>query len=190
MPRTFIAFEIDPVNQKYLANLKDRLNWGNASIKWVKADNIHLTLKFLGDLSQSQIDLIKGTFPKLFTDFNPVAAEINRLGAFPNSKHPKVLWAGLTGKIEAISVIVARLEQELELLGFPKEQKKFSSHITIGRVRFENKSKKIGETLQSFCFTPPLRQNLNIITLYESTLTPQGPIYVPLVKTELADTSR
>lgn len=190
MPRTFIAFEIDPFNQKYLANLKDRLDWGNASIKWVKADNIHLTLKFLGDISQSQVDLIKGTFPRLFTGFKPVAAEITRLGAFPNSKHPKILWAGLTGEIEAISIIVVRLEQELELLGFPKEQKMFSSHITIGRVRPENKSNKIGETLQSFKIEPVLRQNLDTITFYESTLTPQGPVYVPLAKAALPGTSR
>jgi len=185
MPRTFIAFEIDPSNQKQLVSLKDRLDWGKASIKWVQADQIHLTLKFLGDISQQQVESVKELLPELLKNYKSIDTVISHLGAFPHAKQPKVLWAGLTGDNATITSIVHQLEDRLATLGFSKEQKNFSSHITIGRVRSANRSDRFEETLGSFRFAPPLRQTLQTITFYESRLTTHGPIYTPIVNVVL-----
>lgn len=115
---------------------------------------------------------------------------ISKLGAFPHAKQPKVLWAGLTGDIVALTSIVHHLENQLETLGFPKEQKDFSSHITIGRIRSVNKTDRFEETLDAFRFDPPLRQTLQTITFYESTLTPHRPIYTPIVNVVLPSSQR
>ena len=177
--RTFIALELSNEIQKELSRLQEELNKADADVKWVKPDNIHLTLKFLGNVEDAKIEQIKKILEGISSKEKLFEISLSGLGAFPDLNHPRVLWVGLdTGSPEA-KRIAASLETELQKIGFPKEERPFSAHLTLGRVKSGRNKAKLKEKLSSLQVQPK-SSAINNITLFQSTLTPKGPIYTPL----------
>jgi len=178
--RSFIAIGLDRENQDRLANIQDKLKECGARVRWVKPGNIHLTLKFLGNISSTKVDKIINLLPELYNDTSPFDFTITHLGAFPKISRPNVIWAGVEHNADKLTALASTLEHAMVSLGFPKERKKFSPHITIGRVKQFKNLTPLSEGLQTLQIRPPLQQKSIIITLYESTLTGQGPVYTAL----------
>jgi 2'-5' RNA ligase len=177
--RTFISVNIE--NRETLENLvttQKALNATEADIKPVEPENIHITLKFLGEIPETQVQRVKEKISEI--SFTPIKLEIEETGVFPNLRRPRVIWAGVRGEIEQLGQVFIELEGKLESIGFKKERRRFQPHITIGRVRSgRNREKLVHELLQL--------QNkkygeitVNHISFMKSELTRQGPIYTQI----------
>ena len=164
----------------FLGKLQETLKKSNADVKWVKPENIHLTLKFLGEREKKKIDEIIKIIDDVSSEASVFQLEISSIGAFPKKEYPRVIWVGLSEGDKQIKQIAAELENAICKLGIPKESRPFSSHITLGRVRSPLNRKQLVEQLNGLEENFPegrMRSEVKVITLFKSTLTPTGPIY-------------
>lgn len=186
--RSFIAIKLPLETKNYLSQLQAQLKAAQADVKWVEPENIHLTLKFLGEIDDGQLSGIIEILNALPLKYKGYQAVISCLGCFPKLNFPRVIWVGLKeGGVETEG-IVQDLEEKITKIGIPKEERKFSSHITIGRVRTPKNKDKLVKELNKF--TERLEGNglefeVNKITLLKSTLGPKGPVYDTLHEVNL-----
>lgn len=186
--RTFIAIPLPQEIKSFLADLQNQLKTSGADVKWVAPDNIHLTLKFLGERDDKKIKQVIDILEEIAKDKKQFPARICSLGAFPKITSPRVIWVGIDRGDEDSKLIAAELQERIALIGIPKEERDFSSHITIARTK---SSKNIAELIKGLnvCADKfgqekaefPVKQ----IVLYKSTLTPKGPIYQVLKEVNL-----
>jgi len=189
--RTFIAIELPKEIRDSLANLQDKLKSTGADVKWVEPDNIHLTLKFLGEIDDQKLDKITSILENIAKDKNSFHIFISSIGAFPRISSPRVIWVGIDMGEKETKGIVKALEEKIEKIGIPKEDRPFSSHITIGRTRSALNLQKLAEglkTLENDLKIKVAEFDVTKITLFKSTLTPKGPIYEVLKETNLKTT--
>lgn len=133
--RLFIAVNLpDPV-KKTLATIQKQLKMVPADAKWVEEENIHLTVKFLGNASEGQVSGIVSAMRNAVRGFEPFGVDLTGAGVFPGMKSPRVLWVGLTGDIAALSLLQMTVRDSLAPLGFPPENRRFSPHLTLARLR-------------------------------------------------------
>ena len=193
--RSFIAVELPQEIKIELAHLQERLKraCGYCPAKWVAVESIHLTLNFLGDVPLSRLDDIKSAVAQAAVASDTFELALDGLGAFPNLERPHIVWVGLSGNVEKLSKIQKRLEQLLVMLGFNSENRPFSPHLTLARVRDEASAadkKSLGQAISSTtCKTDcpiPVRQ----VSLIKSQLTPAGPIYTVLSSATLGRQTR
>lgn len=186
--RTFIAIELSKEVKDLLGKLQDTLKKSNADVKWVKKENIHLTLKFLGAIEKEKIDEIIKIIDSISHNISVFQLDISSIGAFPKKEIPRVIWVGLSQGDEEIKYIAKELENTIYKLGIPKESRPFSSHITLGRVRSPLNRMQLIKQLNILSGNFPqegLRCKIDKITLFKSTLTPAGPIYEILHESNL-----
>lgn len=183
--RTFIALELAPEIQKQLGQIQDQLKKANADVKWVRPEGIHLTLKFLGNVSLELIEEIKKTIDQLAAKHKHFELNITQLGAFPKIEHPRVIWVGIEQGKEQTIKLAQDLAEDLIHLGFLPEKRPFKPHLTLGRVRSNRQREQLKELLQSAKVTPTTMQ-AQTLTLFKSTLTPKGAIYQALHQAKLS----
>jgi len=175
--RTFIAVNLNPDIKEYLTSLQANLNIPETKIKWVEKNNLHLTMKFLGNISLEQTELTKSILKEITSRHSPFIIKLSsNIGIFPAYKMPRIIWVGIKEGANQLKEIYNFIENELSNKGFPRENKEFSSHITIGRVKFiRDKTNfiQISKRISINNFT----QEVSSIDLMESELTPIGPIY-------------
>lgn len=181
--RAFIAIELPEQIRADLGKIQDELKQAQADVKWVKPENIHLTLKFLGDIEQDLIKKIEAILNQISSKNTSFGLDLDNLGAFPKLQYPRVIWVGLSNDQRVIE-IAKNLEKELIRIGLPPESRPFSSHITLGRVRSGSNRKALIERLEALNKKSSSRLKFEVLnlTLFKSTLTPQGPIYEPLLQ--------
>jgi 2'-5' RNA ligase len=189
--RTFIAIELPENIKTTLSRLQDKLKQCGADVKWVEPHNIHLTLKFLGEIEDSKLEKINQIIKD--TAENKLKFEITLagLGVFPNINHPKIIWVGIKNGDNETKLIAEELEEKLQRLNIPKEERQFSGHITIGRIKsWLNKDKLIGglSTLRDDLPKEKISFIADKITLFKSSLKPNGPIYEVLKEVTLDTT--
>jgi len=178
--RSFIAIELSPENQQKLSNIIKELKSSAADVKWVKPENIHLTLKFLGYVETSKIEAISKIIETTAGEFARFEFQLNEIGAFPRISSPRVIWVNAQAAEGIIAKIVSMLEVRLEKLGFAKEEREFTPHLTIGRVRSSAGRLQLTEKLKDSKILPAIIQQADKITLFQSTLMPSGPVYKAL----------
>lgn len=186
--RTFIALELPERIKDSLAQLQNQLKASGADVKWVDPNNIHLTLKFLGERDEKKVEKIIQIIDEVAKTKNSFQIHISSLGVFPKIDFPRVVWVGIDKGDNETKEIAKELEEKIAKIGIPKEDRPFSSHITIGRVRSPLKKEKLVQALKDLENNLG-RQNLEFevrrITLFKSTLTPKGPIYEALKEANL-----
>ena len=133
--RAFIAIDLPPKTKAAVSVLQEKLKNPGADLKWVEPDNIHLTLKFLGEIDPGQLDKINAIIEMVAKNNPDFVMHINSLGAFPKIDYCKVIWVGLDKGDSETKNLAQELEEKLEILGIPKEDREFSTHITIARLR-------------------------------------------------------
>ena len=175
--RAFLAIEIeDYIKDKIDITQEVIYDTASANIKYVETENIHLTLKFFGDVTDNKIKQINKTITKVISDYKKYTMKIVNIGAFPNIKHPRVIWTGVKDKNNTTINLIKDLDEELSKLGFKKE-KDYVPHITIGRVKKIDDKEKLFNTLKQLKKNYHGKMEVKKICLKSSTLTPQGPIY-------------
>jgi RNA 2',3'-cyclic 3'-phosphodiesterase len=188
--RAFIAIELpahvcDAI-QKQTARLRQTL--GNDLIRWVPTQNMHLTLKFLGDTTTSYLDFLKQLLTHEADSHPQFDLQLGGLGSFPNSRRPRLLWIGLHAPADLAS-LQRSVEAGTSRLGYEQEERAFSPHLTIGRVK-QNISppemQKIRTALDTIQLGNIGTARVDSIHLFKSDLQPSGPIYTKLFSAPLS----
>lgn len=182
--RTFICIEIPDSIKERIAILQQTLRQQNAKISWVKPSNIHLTVKFLGDVGASRIQSACSAVERAASVSRSFEIEVGGAGCFPSKKSPRVFWVGLTAVPSVLTQLHALIDEELAREGFHRDARKFSPHLTIGRVRSPENAGLVAETLIATGFDPETFQAGEVIVM-RSDLNPAGSIYSPLFKQQL-----
>jgi 2'-5' RNA ligase len=188
--RTFIAIELDEGIKDGLTQLQERLQ-GQAprgSVRWVRPEGIHLTLKFLGDVPADQIGEITRALQKSCQGFAPFSLSCGGLGCFPNLKHPNVVWVGLQEETGALAQLQQAIEENVAPLGYPTEKRKFSPHLTLGRVQKRVGSgdlRRLGELVGASETGTWGQMEVRSVNLVRSDLRPSGAVYTRLAEVGL-----
>lgn len=178
--RTFIAIELSPDLKKRLASLEEQLKSSEADVKWVKPENIHLTLKFLGEIDEKQLEEVSKIIQEAANKNKSFYIRLASPGAFPKLNTPRVIWVGIDKGDSETKQIAKVLEEEIVKVGIPQESRPFSTHITLGRVRSGKNCEKLVKNLEYLANNSPQDSPefmVTKITLFQSTLTPSGPVY-------------
>lgn len=188
--RAFIAIDLPSDLQKRLdqmiVSLKQRFD--RSTVRWVPATNLHLTLKFLGDVSVTNLDLLKEVLQTVASEHPCFEFSVGGLGAFPTMRRPRVIWVGIEAPAELFSVQSA-LENRLGRLGYTPEERPFSAHLTLGRVTRTADPldvQKIAQGLQATKIGFLGAVQVNQLHLYRSDLEPGGAEYTCLFSAPLA----
>jgi 2'-5' RNA ligase len=190
--RCFIAIELPPEIKSSLAQLQDRLRQGGpAGVRWVDPEGIHLTLKFLGPVAAHRLPQIEECLARAAQGTGPFSLELAGTGVFPNPSRPRVAWVGLGGEVERLVQLQKDIETELAPLGFPREARGFTPHLTLARLRegtAPQERQRFGRQVVSTSFEAPVPLPVEQVSLIRSQLTPGGAIYTRLVSVSLGDT--
>lgn len=180
MVRAFLAIDVPPDYRAGLAAVQEALKKSGADVRWVAPGNIHLTLKFFGDITAAQVEAIGAATAAVARATPSFTLQAKDVGTFPNPKNPRVIWLGLTGQTEVLADLVQELEQAFVPLGFAAEKRAFTPHLTLGRVRSSRGREELIKSMESL--TLPIFPTflVNDFTLYQSILSPQGAKYQAL----------
>lgn len=177
--RSFIAFDIDSESLlKRIIDVQNLLAKTGADLKLVEPKNIHITIRFLGNITTNMIEKIFEEMKKV--QFTPFDVKIHGIGAFPNLRYPRVLWAGITEGAEQLQSIFNQLEPHLRSLGFAPDPKGFSPHFTIARVKSGRSKAELARLMNEKANYEFGVVKAACLRLKKSDLTPRGPIYSTL----------
>lgn len=184
--RSFIAVDLanEEVKDKLVAIQRKIKDLHAGKIKLVKPENFHLTLKFLGEIEDTEVEEVEEML-KEFGDYFQQEITVSKLGVFPHYGYMKVIWAGLQEN-ETLKQIKSKLEDKSAELGFDRDKKDFHPHLTIGRVKNIWAKDKLVNTLKDFADKEFGKLKLDKLKLKKSTLTSDGPVYETISEVELA----
>jgi len=179
--RAFLAIEPPETVRQAMATLQSRLKYSlSGAISWVRPEGIHLTLKFFGTIAQMDIPRISAAVGPVAARFAPLKLEVRRLGLFPDSRRPRVLWLGLEGDLSALKALQEAVDRELARTGFRREERPFRAHLTLARIKSTRGLSGLDRILNKGETYEAGRFQASGLTLFRSQLTPQGAIYSEL----------
>jgi RNA 2',3'-cyclic 3'-phosphodiesterase len=186
--RAFIAIEIPPALREQIAvqslALKKALPVG---IRWAAPQNIHLTLKFLGDIAPTSLPNLNHALAAITAQQTTFDISVGGFGVFPSPKSPRILWIGIQPPPD-LAHLHRAIETTCARLGYPPEEKPFNPHLTLGRLRDQADMTSLRPALQQIQIGPLGQITVSSLTLFRSDLRPQGPIYAPLAHFPLIHT--
>jgi 2'-5' RNA ligase len=187
--RAFIAVEIPPTLQQAIHSRTAELRRaiGASLVRWVPAGNLHLTLKFLGDISPSTVDMLSQMLATEAGRFAPFPLRISGLGSFPNPKRARVIWIGLHAP-DTLASLAHGIESACVHLGYEAEDRPFSPHLTIGRVRqpvSAAKQQTVRAALEKIQIEEIGAAEVTSVHLFKSDLKPTGAEYTRLFSAPL-----
>ena len=185
--RAFIAFPLPEMIKIQISDIQERLKSDHLPVRWVRPENIHLTLKFLGEISTSSIDVITGAIRETVLGCRPLMLVTKGIGVFPGIKKPRVLWIGTSGDIKPLLKIQGSLESNLEKQGFAREKRPFKSHLTLGRFKGQIPIEKLSGILRFYSDFSSEPFEARELILYRSELRPSGAIYTKIQTLFLED---
>jgi len=179
--RCFIAIGLPDEVKAGLRDIQAQLkSGGQASVKWVDPYSIHLTLKFLGGVDAAKIEPITAAMEEAAKEIAPFSLRVEDLGAFPNLKRVQVVWVGVGGEVDKLAHLQQRLESNLAGLGFAPENRRFTPHLTLARVRDRaslGEREGLGELIAGTKFEATRSFPVEAVSLMKSQLTREGAIY-------------
>ncbi len=184
--RTFVAVEIGAENRQAAGRLIQSLRGAGADVKWVAPENLHLTLKFLGDVPNERLAEVCRAVEQAAGAQAPFVLELRGAGAFPNAARPRVIWLGTGEGTEPSISLAEAVEQALEGLGFRREARRFHPHLTLGRMRRSGPGvSALARLLKEHAEFDAGRAEINQTVVFSSQLTRSGPVYEPLAHARL-----
>jgi len=178
--RAFIAITFPEELRGRVQKLQERIEMTDADITLVGADELHYNLKFLGEINEAQANAVKAVIGEVTGQYTTFKLHAAGFGAFPSNQYARVVWIGATEGSQHLKAIAEVLDLKLSELGFKKEERPFEPHLTVGRVKSARNKPELMLLLREL-------ENIDIgafdvaaITLFESKLSPQGPVYSPL----------
>jgi RNA 2',3'-cyclic 3'-phosphodiesterase len=176
--RIFICIEVPASIKQRIDDLQQDLKEISAPMSWTRSDNVHLTIKFLGNVKASRLPKIAAACERAAAGLAEFEIEVTGAGCFPSARAPRVLWIGLNDASDSLNKIHEQIENELAGEGFEREGRRFSPHLTIGRARDPRKAGPAAEKLVAMGFEPERFEAREIIVM-RSQLSPKGSIYTP-----------
>lgn len=177
--RLFVAIELDHSVKRVMLKTIDRLAEFRKTVRWVLESRMHLTMKFLGDVPDERVSDVGDACARVVAACEPFEMVVDRCGCFPAGGRVRVIWCGSQGVSPAITACAGRLDEACRELGFEPETRPFSAHLTVGRVRDDRTNGRLRDAvqrLQSGSATQPVKE----LTLFQSTLSMQGPTHTAL----------
>lgn len=189
--RLFIAIELPPEVREGLISIQTSLKKEAPpqTVRWVNPDGIHLTLKFLGDTPLAQLEVLKEKLDAVVQGSPPFMLATSGVGCFPNVRRPRVVWAGIHQAADRVAALRDAVEAHIAPLGFPTENRAFSPHLTLGRVRQEARRadvERLGEMINRATFKEVYEWQVHSVALIRSELKPTGAVYTTLYQAALA----
>jgi RNA 2',3'-cyclic 3'-phosphodiesterase len=184
--RTFIAIDPGKAIRDRLVSLQESLAKSGADVKWVEHDNLHLTLLFLGEVDQRDLTDVCRAVADAAATRAAFSMTIARAGAFPNTRRPRTLWVGVDAGAQEVCALHDAVERPLLKLGcYRREERAFTPHLTLGRVRADRAADVLAATLTKFAGWTAGETNVVEILVMGSELTPEGPTYTVLSRGKL-----
>ncbi len=191
--RAFIAVEVPQTARQTLAEaVRELADQTPGNVRWVDAQGIHLTLKFLGDIHTQDAGEIITALNSPVRQVSPFSLQLSGLGMFPNARRPRVLWAGIEGQQDSLSNLQQCVEGVLVQMNHPTERQTFSPHLTLGRVRDGISPGARRRIIQAMSAASPASMvvsepwTVEQVHLFRTTFTPQGSIYTSMGAVPLA----
>ncbi len=179
--RAFLAIEPPESVRQAMETLQSRMKYSlSGAISWVRPTGIHLTLKFFGNIAETDVSRISAAVGPVASRFGPLNLEVRHLGLFPDSRRPRVLWLGLEGDLGALKTLQQEVDQELMRYGFPREDRPFRAHLTLARIKSPRGLSGLDRVMNKGEAYEAGRFRAEGLTLFQSSLTPQGAIYSEL----------
>lgn len=170
--RAFLALPL-AVFDEDIRRLLNKLKIKYPGVKWVNPSQIHTTLHFFGAIDSAKFSVIHDCITPITQQTKPIQLSLKGIGGFPNLERPRVIWTGIHGEIEKLSILQLSVEKDLKYAGFECEQRPFKPHLTLGRIK---DGKRIA-LIVPLDFQSSSPKVISEIILYRSRLTPEGPLY-------------
>ena len=188
--RTFIAIELTDALHRALADAQAQFKRDHAAqfVRWVAPDNIHVTLKFLGDVDANRMPTLQRALADACVGSAPFTLTIGGAGAFPNPRHPNVVWIGARGQIEIAARLAQKIDDACVALGFPREERLFSPHLTLGRVKRDalpRERQLVGALIEHAQIGDLGELRVERVSVMKSELKPKGSVYTKLAEIPL-----
>ncbi len=179
--RSFLAFELPEFVKEELSGLIRSFNRGVSKVRWVKRENMHLTVLFLGNINEETIPAMAEDISDICERFSPFIVRMKGVGCFPNIRNPKVIWVGIDGEIERMAKFYESLVMNLSKYGIKQENRTYRPHLTLGRIKGNSniRDRMVGMISKGREITDK-EFILQELVLFKSDLRPQGPIYTKL----------
>jgi RNA 2',3'-cyclic 3'-phosphodiesterase len=184
--RTFLCIEIPELIRARISELQAAMKSIDARVSWVRPENIHLTLKFLGNVPSKRISAVCQAASRAAGSSSSFSVEVSGTGCFPSPRNPRVLWVGLPDLPEELLQLHKQIEEQLAREGFPRDSRRFSPHLTIGRIRSAEGAARVASQLLESGFEPVLFP-ANRIVVMRSDLHPSGSLYTPQALIDLPE---
>jgi len=184
--RSFIAFPVSAETAQAVSHAIMEWQRLPGDVRWTSVINMHLTLKFLGDVPPDQLAAVREALANAAAGTAPFRIQFGPLGAFPSWRRPRVLWIGPVSVPPQVAVLYEAMEREMSTLGFPREDRPFSPHLTLARIKQPYGLEQLTSRMQArqSVACPPF--TVRNVTLFKSDLRPAGPVYTSLQTCDLA----
>ncbi|MDP2646144.1 MAG: RNA 2',3'-cyclic phosphodiesterase [Desulfobacterales bacterium] len=183
--RAFIAIELPEKIILSLGRLQESLKAEGLNIRWVRPENIHLTLKFLGGIPFPHIEKIRDAVCRQADGFAPMTLSAKGVGVFPDPRRPRVMWVGLAGQTGFLTRLQKLLDEELAAIHYPRENRAFTGHLTLGRVKGPMDPLKLTAAMENHGGFESGSFVADHIVLFNSELRPSGAVYSKLLQVKL-----
>ena len=183
--RAFIAAEISSEVRACAVDAIDQLSPAGSGVKWVRPENVHLTVKFLGDVDYTLLSDVCRGLARAVALSEPFELDCGRVGAFPRLERPRTVWLGVNDPEKRLAKLAKDVDDAMAELRFRRESRPFHPHLTLGRVRDGRRSAELTERIQSADFEMRGVMIVDELIVFSSELTPEGPIYTPIGRAEL-----
>lgn len=187
MIRAFIALDIPDAVRQAAATLQSklrRLPWP-CPVSWVRIDNLHLTLQFLGDVDESRVAEIGRALDGVAARHEPFALRVRGVGAFPDAERPRVVWIGCRDKADRLTMLTVDAQQAMTTFGCRVDEHPFAGHLTLARVKRMRPDAALTRGLDCFKDSDLGAMRVEAVHLFQSRLHPQGSIYTRLSSHQL-----
>jgi 2'-5' RNA ligase len=181
--RLFIAVDISDEVRRLAAEHIDmiRRHARDIRVSWEKPEKLHVTLKFLGNVDDQKAGAVRESAAAAAESFSPFRAAVSGTGVFPNAQRPRVLWLGIENADGALKALAARVDELLIPIGFEKEKRRFSPHLTIARVREPGNGKGLADAHLE-CRFDRIEWDVRELVIYQSELKTTGSVYRALAR--------
>jgi 2'-5' RNA ligase len=183
--RLFIAIEIPEDIMQAIAKVQRQLRAGGADANWTRPEGIHLTLKFLGEVPEAKVPEITAAMSEAAHGAERLSLTVEGAGAFPNRKSPRVLWLGVTGDTGNLAALQSSVEDAMAALGFEREARMFSPHLTLARIRFPRPRDNWQQLITGISNVKLGGFEAGHVSLMQSELRREGAVYTEVGRVEL-----
>lgn len=178
--RAFVAIDLPAPIKEALGRLQAELALSPEIIRWVRPENLHLTLQFLGEVPEARVVAVGAALEGVAHRADPFVVSLARLGAFPSLGTPRVVWVGVERGVERVEVLARAVGRALRPLGFKPEDRPFRPHLTLGRVRLTRAREPLVRAVEQARDVAVGEVLVDRVVLFRSDLRPSGPIYAKL----------